>query len=178
MASLATADSAWVCLILEQLTNVLAAVGASLMALRRRSSVMSGRLGCSGSPRVVMLAVMRLSATLADLQPGTGVLQALAVLAITPALAPAGPEAGGTAPDGLLAVAAVGSLAVLVFTSGPAGLAGRGNGCRTAAFSTWPAAARISTFYMTTPELASARWLGQPARQDSWLCRPVCASFR
>ena len=71
-------------LILQQLANVLAAIGALLMVLRRKSSVIAWQVGLLALAAVVMLTVMKLSATLADFYNWErALLQALVVLAIT-----------------------------------------------------------------------------------------------
>jgi hypothetical protein len=98
-------------LIVEQLVNVLGAIGALLMALRRNVPVVTRQIGLVGVATLVFLTVIRLSSTLAAAyNQERALVQALAIIAITfswclqglPSAATAGGRAGdgGRCPDG------------------------------------------------------------------------------
>ena len=71
-------------LILQQLANVLGAIGALLMVLRRKSSFIVRQVGLLALAAVVLLMVIRFSGTLADAYNRERAhLQALVFLAIT-----------------------------------------------------------------------------------------------
>jgi hypothetical protein len=145
-------------LIVEQLINVLGAIGALLLALRRSVPVAVRQVGLVGVAALVFLAAIRVSSTLASAyNQERAFVQALAILAISCAWCLQG--LAGRRPRrqaGVLAAAA-GSLAVL-FTSS-SGLMGAVLGGGTAA-NLASSGEDYERYYMATPELAAARWLG------------------
>jgi uncharacterized membrane protein len=149
-------------LILQQLANVLGAIGAVLMVLRRKSSFIVWQVGLLALAAVVMLAVMKLSATLADFYNWErALLQALVVLAITlcwPLQLLDGLRKRHR--DSILAVVAGSFAVILVVVSGLAGVAlGGGTGVNLT-----NSGEAFNRFYVTGPELAAAGWLGKAAR--------------
>jgi uncharacterized membrane protein len=149
-------------LILQQLANVLGAIGAVLMVLRRKSSFIVWQVGLLALGAVVMLAVLKLSATLADFYNWErALLQALVVLAITlcwPLQLLDGLRKRHH--ESLLAVAAASFTVILVVASGLAGVA-LGGGTSVNLANSGEA---FNRFYVTGPELAAAGWLGKAAR--------------
>ena len=149
-------------LILQQLANVLSAIGALLIVLRRKSSFIMWQVGLLALAAVMMLAVTKLSATLADFYNWErALLQALVVLAITlcwPLQLLDGLRKRHH--DGLLAVVAASFTVILIVASGLAGVA-LGGGTSVNLANSGEA---FNRFYVTGPELAAAGWLGKAAR--------------
>jgi len=146
----------------QQLANVLAAVGALLTVFSRKVSVIARQVGLLGLAAVLILTVVRFSGTLAEsYNPERAFLQTMMVLAITlcwplQALARR-PKWRQTT---VLALTAA-CVTVLHVTAG--GLAGVVLGGGTAT-NLANSGGDYDQFYMTTPELASASWLGRSAR--------------
>lgn len=149
-------------LVVQQLANVLGALGAIFMVLRRRVPLITRQVGLLGLATLMFLVVIRLSSTLAvAYNQERALVQALAVLAITlcwSLQAFAGLRARRQI--GVLGASAV-SLAVLFFTT--SGLMGTVLGGGTAV-NLANSGEDFERFYMTSAELASARWLGAAVR--------------
>jgi uncharacterized membrane protein len=146
-------------LIIQQLINLLGAIGALLIVLRRKTSIITRQVGLLALGTVFFLALIRLSGTLAAAyNQERALLQSTAVIAIT--LCWSMQRLAGwrkRRQAAILALAAV-SLAVLfITTSGLVGAVLGGGGTQTNLANS---GADFESFYMTTPELASARWLG------------------
>jgi hypothetical protein len=145
-------------LLIEQLANVVAAIGALLMVLRRTTTVIARQVGLLALVTTLLLTVIRFSGTLA-LAYGQerAQLQGLVFLAI--AVGWAGQNVGGArkAWQGRIAGVAVACLGViLVNTSYLTGAALGGGTSASLANS----GASFEYFVTSTPELAAAQWLG------------------
>ena len=145
-------------LIVEQLINVLGAVGALLLALRRSVPVAVRQVGLVGVAALVFLAAIRVSSTLASAyNQERAFVQALAILAISCAWCLQGLASQRPRRQAGVLAATAGSLAVL-FTSS-SGLLDAVLGGGTAA-NLASSGEDYERYYMATPELAAARWLG------------------
>ena len=156
----------WV--IIQELANVLCAVGALLMVLRRKVPVITRQVGLLALAAVLWLTMIKLSGTLAIFYTwGRALLQALVVLSISlcwsvQCLA----EWRGKRQAGILAMAA-GSLTVIFI--GASSLAnvvahwGTINGGTTLNMAN--SGEDFDNYYMTESELASSRWLGEAVQQ-------------
>ena len=147
---------------MQQLANLLAAIGALLIVLQRKTSMLTRQVGLLGLAAVVILTAIRLSGTLAQsYNPARAFLQTMAVLAIAlcwSLRALAGRPAWRQITVRVLAAS---SIAVLLTTAG--GLAGAALNAGTAA-NLANSGGDYEQFYMTSPELAAASWLGKAAR--------------
>ena len=144
-------------LLVQQLTNLLAAVGVLMIVMRRDATVIARQVGLVGLAALVILALTRVSGTVAQAySPERAYLQTMIVLAITLCwpmqrlvwrwrrLQPA-----------VLTVSLVSLTAFLVGSAGLTGvLMGGGTGTNLA-----NSGADYESFYMTTQEIASATWL-------------------
>jgi uncharacterized membrane protein len=174
-------------LIVTQLTNLLAAVGAVLILLWRRSSVVARQVGVLAIATVVILTVARLSGTVAQVySPERAFLQTMVVLAITMVwplqwlaskrnwrlkwLA----RNRDWLRKGVLVAAGA---ALAIFFVGSTGLAQPvlGGG---AAANLANSGADYNHFVMTTPELASARWLFATAQPGQLIYADRYAQLR
>jgi uncharacterized membrane protein len=154
-------------LILQQFANVLSAIGALLMALRRKSSVIIWQVGLLALAAVLMLAVLKLSATLADFYNWErALLQVLVVLAITlcwPMQLLDGLRKRYH--DNILTVVAASFTVILLCASGLADVAlGGGTVGGGTDVNLANSGEAFDRFYVTGPELASASWLSKAAR--------------
>jgi hypothetical protein len=154
-------------LILQQLANVLGAIGALLMVLRRKSSVITWQVGLLAFAAVLMLAVTKLSATVADFYNWErALLQAQVVLAITlcwPIQLLYGRWKQHN--DSILAVAVASFTVILICTSGLANVAlGGGTLGGGTNINLANSGEAFKRYYVTASELASAQWLGKAAR--------------
>jgi uncharacterized membrane protein len=149
-------------LIFQQLMYVLGAIGALLMVLRRKASVVARQVGLLALATLFFLAVIRLSGTLAAAyNQERALLQATVVLAIAFCWSLqelSGRREGRQA--GVLAVAAACLTVMFTSTSGLTGAVFGGGTATNLANS----GEDYERFYMTAPELASARWLGKAVR--------------
>lgn len=146
-------------LLIEQLANVIAALAALFMVLRRGASALTRKVGMLALVTTLLLTVLRLSGTLAETYgQERAQLQGLVLLAI--ALCWAGQRLTEARPawrESVLAATAAGLAVVLINTSylvsavlgGQTSVNLANNG------------QAFEEFYATTPELAAARWLGQ-----------------
>lgn len=145
-------------LVLEQLTNVLAALGGLLMVLQRKASLIARQIGLLALVVTLLLTLIRFSGTLAVAYgQERAQLQGLALLAISLCWGIQGlagvPRAG---PTRVLTVTAAGLAVILVNTSYLTG-AVLGGGTSANLTNSGPA---FEYFDITAPELASAQWLG------------------
>jgi uncharacterized membrane protein len=149
-------------LILQELANVLGAIGALLMVLRRKSSFIIWQVGLLALAGVLMLTVIKLSATLADFYNWErALLQVLVVLAIT--LCWPMQLLNGVRKryhDSILTVVAASFTVILIGASGLADVALGGETDVNLANS----GEAFDRFYVTGPELAAAGWLGKAAK--------------
>jgi uncharacterized membrane protein len=149
-------------LILQQLANVLCAIGALLMVLRRKGSVTIWQVGLLGLSAVLMLMALKLSATLADFYNWErALLQELVVLAITLCWPIQLLDSRWKRHhDSILAAVAASFTVILIWASGLAnGALGGATNINLA-----NSGEAFNRFYVTGPELASAGWLGKAAR--------------
>jgi len=154
-------------LILLELANVLSALGALLLVLRRKSSVIGCQIGLLAFAAVLMLTLLKLSASLADFYNWErALLQALVILGITLCW----PlqlldDRRKQYHDRLLPVVAASFAVILICATGLAdaalggGTVGGGTDINLA-----NSGEAFDRFYVTGPELAAAGWLGRAAR--------------
>jgi uncharacterized membrane protein len=148
--------------IVQQLVYLLGAVGALLMVVWRRTPVLTRQVGLLALATVFLLALIRLSGTLADAyNQERALLQSTVVLAV--ALFWLVQRLAGQRRWRQAAAAglAAGGLTVMFLTT--SGLAGvlLGGGTATNLANSGE---DFERYYMTAPELASARWLGTSVR--------------
>lgn len=145
-------------LLVQQLVNVLGAIGALLIVLRRRASVVAYQVGLLALATLIFLAIIRLSGTLAAAyNQERALLQATTVLSVTLFWSVerlAGQRKGRQA--GILALAAAALTVLFISTSGLVSTVLGGGAATNLANS----GEDFERFYRTTPELASAQWLG------------------
>jgi uncharacterized membrane protein len=149
-------------LIVEQLANVLAVVGALLMVLRRKASVITRQVGLLAIVTTFLLTVLRFSGTLAAAYgQERAQLQGLVLLAI--ALCWTMQSFAGIRKERqtrVLAVTVACLAVVLVNTTYLVGAVLGGEISANLANS----GAAFEYFYITAPELASAQWLADAVR--------------
>lgn len=153
-------DALSLCLLLiEQLANVLAALGALFMVLRRRASVLARQIGLMALATTLLLTVLRFSGTLAVAYgQERAQLQGLVLIAIALSWAMEGVAGMRKAwQAGVLALAAVGLAVIFVNTSYLSGAVLGGETSVNLANS----GPSFEYFYTTAPEVASAEWLGR-----------------
>jgi len=144
--------------IVQQLEYLLAAVGALMLVLRRRAPLLARQVGLVSLATMLLLVATRLSGTIAAAYNGErAVLQSMVVLVIATCW-----------PLNILmdrgwrwlpaASAAIGASLAVMFISA-SGLAGAALGGGTAT-NLASSGEDYERFYMTTPELAAAQWVG------------------
>ena len=149
-------------LIVSQLANLLAAIGAILLALRRGTPLIARQLALLGVTSVLFLAVIRLSGTVASFyNQDRAFVQAMAVLALTLGWSLEGLARWRGSPRASV-VAAV-AVALVVLVAEMSGLVGAVLGGGTTA-NLANGGEDYERFVMTPAELASASWLGQMTR--------------
>ena len=149
-------------LIVSQLANLLAAIGAILLALRRGTPLIARQLALLGVTSVLFLAVIRLSGTVASFyNQDRAFVQAMAVLALTLGWSLEGLACWRGSPRASV-VAAV-AVALVVLVAEMSGLVGAVLGGGTTA-NLANGGEDYERFVMTPAELASASWLGQMTR--------------
>jgi uncharacterized membrane protein len=149
-------------LIIEQLANVLAAVGALLMVLRREASVITRQLGLLALATTLLLTVLRFSGTLAVAYgQERAQLQGLVLLTIT--LCWTMQLFSGTRKSRQVRVIGVvaACLAVVLVNTSYLLSAVLGGQTSVNLANSGPA---FEYYYSTAPEFASARWLGEVVR--------------
>ena len=154
-------------LIVQQLVNVLSAIGALFMVLRRKASIASWQVGLLGLVAVALLIMIKLSGTLANFYNwDRALLQAFVILAITFCWS-VRRLAGRQQQWREVFVPAMGASLIVIFicAGGLAnvllGAGALGGGMPLNLANSGEAFQR---YYVTAPELASARWLGEAAR--------------
>jgi uncharacterized membrane protein len=148
-------------LAVQQLANLLAAIGALLIVVRRKTPVLMRQVGLLGLAAVVILTAIRLSGSLAHFyNPARAFLQTMAVLAITLCWSLRGLAGRAAWRQITIRVLVAASIAGLLTTAG--GLAGAALNAGTAA-NLANSGEDYEQFYMTSPELAAAGWLGRAA---------------
>jgi uncharacterized membrane protein len=144
--------------IVQQLEYVLAAIGALMLVLRRRAPVLARQVGLFSLATLLLLVATRLSGTIAAAYNGErAVLQSLVVLVIATCwpLSVLMEREWRWLPA---ASAAIGAALAVMFIGG-SGLAGAALGGGTAT-NLANSGEDYERFYMTTPELAAAQWVG------------------
>jgi uncharacterized membrane protein len=149
-------------LVIEQLVNVLAAIGALVMVLRREASVTTRQIGLLALATVLLLTVLRFSGTLAIAYgQERAQLQGLALLAVAVCWTMQTYSAKRRARQTHIPRVAAACLAViLVNTSYLLGAVLGGQVSVNLANS----GSAYEYYYMTAPEFASAQWLGGALR--------------
>lgn len=146
-------------LIIAQLANLLAGVGALWMVLQRKATVMSRQIGIFGLAVVLVLIVIRISGTVAEAYgQERALLQALVLLAITMSWAMQRLSGRSITRQTRVFAATVVSLALIAAST--TNLTGEVLGGGTSD-NLANSGAAFEYFYITGPELASARWLGK-----------------
>jgi hypothetical protein len=149
-------------LLIEQLANVLGALGALMMTLRRGASIITRQLGLLGLVTTLLLTVLRFSGTLAVAYgQERAQLQGLVLLAISlcwVGQSLTGPRERQSARGLAVTGAAAACLAVVLINTSNLGGALLGGGTSTNLANS---GAAYEHFYTTAPELASAQWLGK-----------------
>jgi uncharacterized membrane protein len=153
----------------EELAELVGAVAAIALALRKKTPLIGRQLALLGAGTLIMLVVIRLSGTVAaEYNPQRALIQAFAVLGITMAWTLQG-LAGwlrrsarwSRSSIAVTAAAALGLGVIFAQMSGLAGAAfGGGTGMNLAS-----SGEDYERFNMTVPELAAAQWLGGQVRQ-------------
>jgi uncharacterized membrane protein len=148
--------------IVQQLVYLLGAVGALFMVVWRRTPVLARQVGLLALATVFLLTLIRLSGTLADTyNQERALLQSTAVLAVALfwlVQRLAGQRRWRQA--GAAVVAAAALTVMFLTTSGLAGVLLGGGTATNLANS----GEDFERYYITAPELASARWLGRAVR--------------
>ena len=147
-------------IVVVELANLVCAVGALLMVLRRKAtSVLVRGLGLLALAAVLLLAMLRFSGTLAvEYGQERAQIQGLALLSISLCWILQSLASRGKRWHALILGAATACLAVLVFTTSYLSNALLGGNTSDNLASDGPA---FEYYYMTAPELASAQWLGR-----------------
>lgn len=146
-------------LIIEQLANVLAALCALLMVLRRKASLITRQIGLLGLVTTVLLTVIRFSGTLAVAYgQERAELQGLVLLAIALCWGAQGLAGDRKARQARVLSAAAACLAVVLVNTSYLVGAVLGGGTSASLANSGPA---FEFFYTAAPALASAQWLGQ-----------------
>jgi uncharacterized membrane protein len=144
-------------LIIEQLANVLAAVGGLLMLLRRRTSVITRQIGLLALATTLLLTVLRFSGTLAVAYgQERAQLQGLVVLAVSMCWTMQLLSGKRKARQSAVLVATATCLAVVFINTFYLAGALLGGETSVNLANSGPA---FEYFYTTAPEIASARWL-------------------
>lgn len=146
-------------LLIEQLANVLAALGAFLLVVRRDTTAIARQIGLLAIAATVLLTLIRLSGTLAAAYgQERAQLQGLVVLAIT--LCWTMQSLAGWHRVRTTLVPALGAVCLAVVALNTSYLANATLGGGVSANLTNSGAA-YEDFYKSTPELAAAQWLGK-----------------
>jgi uncharacterized membrane protein len=154
-------------LIAEQLAELLGAVGAIIMALRKKTPVVARQLALLGAVSLAGLAAIRLSGTIAQAyNQQRALVQAFAVLAITMAWTLQSMSGWLRRRRwGLwgLPVTVAATAATAVLFAEMSGLAGAALGGGTAT-NLASSGEDYERYYTTVPEIAAAQWLGGQVR--------------
>jgi len=145
-------------LIIEQLANLLAAVGALLMVLRRRASLLTRQIGLAALAATILLTAIRFSGTLAAAYgQERAQLQALVVLAVAMCWTFQALTGLRRRWQTRIRVLAAGCLAVVFVNTVYLVGAVLGGATSVNLTNSGPV---FEYFYVTAPEIASAHWLG------------------
>lgn len=148
-------------LIIEQLANLLAALGALLLILRRDVSVIARQVGLLALATTLLLTVLRFSGTLAvTYGQERAQLQGLVLLAIALCWTMQG-IAGARKKRQTRALAVTAACLAVVLTNTTYLVSVLGGGTSVNLANKGPA---FEYFYTTAPEIASAQWLGENVR--------------
>jgi uncharacterized membrane protein len=146
-------------LVVQQLVYLLGTIGALLMVVWRKTPVLARQVGVLALATVFLLALIRVSGTLADTyNQERALLQSTAVLAVALFWLVERLAGQGRWRRAVAAVLAASGLTMMFLTtSGLSGVLFGGGTATNLANS----GEDFERYYMTTPELASARWLGE-----------------
>ena len=145
-------------LIIEQLANLLAAIGALLMVLRRRASLLTRQIGLAALAATLLLTVIRFSGTLAVAYgQERAQLQGMVLLAVALCWTFQALTGLRTGRQARVRVLAAGCLAVVFVNTVYLVGAVLGGATSVNLSNSGPA---FQYFYTTSAELASAHWLG------------------
>jgi uncharacterized membrane protein len=148
-------------LLIQQAVNVLAGIGALVLALRRKLPVVARQIGLMGLGGMGVLFLVRISGTIAQqYNPQRAFLQALIVLAI--AVCWIFQRTGARWKPARPAILVAGAASLALFLAGTSGLAGYYVGGGTAANLT-NQGDDYQEFVMTAPDLAAASWVAKMA---------------
>ena len=169
----------WV--IIQQLTNVLSAVGALLMVLSRKAPVITWQAGLLALAAVLWLTLIKLSATLANFYNwDRALLQALVLIAISLCWAMqcfAGWEAKRQV--SILAIAAASLTVIFICATGLANVAvGGGTLNGGTPLNLANGGEDFNRYDVTVAELASARWLGEAVQSGQFIYADRYAQLR
>jgi uncharacterized membrane protein len=149
-------------LVSQQLLNLLGVVGALIMILRKGVSPVTRHLGLFGLAAAALLVLVRLSGTLAAFyNVERTLLQVLCVFSV--AFCWSMQNLAGVSKGRQAGVLLVGAAFLGAFAANTSGFSGAvlGGGVETNLANSGE---DFERFYMTTPELASASWLGRQVR--------------
>jgi uncharacterized membrane protein len=149
-------------LIVEQLANILAALGALFMILRRNASVITRQIGLLAFATTLLLTVLRVSGTLAiTYGQERAQLEGLVLLAIALCWTLQGLSGASKKRQTRILTLASGCLAVVLFNTTYLMSSALGGETSVNLANSGPA---FEYFYTTAPEIASAQWLGENVR--------------
>lgn len=149
-------------LISQELFNLFGAIGALIMVLRRNISAKTRRIGLLGLATAVFLVIVRLSGTLADFYNNErALLQALNIFSITFCWVTEGLASNRSRARVVVTLASAAFLAVFVINTSGLSNVILGGATDTNLSN---GGEDFERFVMTTPELASANWLGSEVR--------------
>jgi uncharacterized membrane protein len=176
-------DLIWV--IIQELTNVLSAVGALLMVLRRKAPVITWQAGLLAVVAVMWLAMIKLSATLANFYNwDRALLQALVLLSISLCWSLQG-LAGwqatgwqGKRQASILGIATASLTVIFICASGLANIMIGGPLNGGTPLSLASTGEDFNRYYLTAPELASSGWLGEAAAPKQFVYADHYAQLR
>jgi uncharacterized membrane protein len=148
-------------LLIQQLLNVLAAVAAAVMALRRKAPLIARQIGLLGLAGIVLLILVRVSGTIAEeYNPQRAFLQLLIVLAI--GICWLFQLIGARYARTRTAILAIGGATLGVYMLGTTGLGAVAVGGGTAS-NLANSGVDYQEFVMNSQDLAAASWVNQNA---------------
>ena len=159
-----TADSTilnLVGLLIQQFTNLLAGIGAFILALRRKASLTVRQIGLLGLAGIIILTLTRISGTIAqEYNPERALLQTMVVLAISVCWVLAESSAKWKRIHPVILTVCAASLAIFLAESSGLTNFALGAGTATNLANSFD---DYQEFYMTTQEIASASWVTEEA---------------
>jgi uncharacterized membrane protein len=148
-------------LLIQQLLNVLAGLGALLLAFQRKAPVMVRQIGLLGLAGMVILMLTRISNTIAqEYNPQRAFLQMMIVLAV--GICWMFQRIGRRWEAARPVILVVGALSFSLFFAGTSGISGIAFGGGTAA-NLANSGDDYQEFVKATPDLAAAAWVNQAA---------------